>query len=270
MTKLEVLICTCGSEAPARIGDLPAVEGVAYIIACQCDECAIPQRLDRPDVKVRFTPTCGLSHNRNFALSCATAPYVLIADDDLIFYPEGLLAIIDAFESHPGISVAAFRSVQPSRRVYPACEHDLFTPYKYYNTASVEIALRRGEVARRGLRFSPLFGLGAPYLQAAEENIFLLNARRTGMRGRFFPIDIVEHPGLSTGERSESAPGMLRAQGAYAAMRYGATAPLRICLKAMRSAGPKMRNLLWAWQGAVFAWRRKKQILMPRKDPESE
>lgn len=263
--RLEVQICTAASDRMRRIRPLPQVDGVCYLVSCQGEPVEIPAFLRRDDVRVIFSPGTGLSNNRNYALAQACAPYVLIADDDLVFFPVGLAKIIEIMDKHADVDVATFRSVKPCKRVYPPAEHDLSQPYKCYSPVSFEIALRIDSINVRGLRFSPLMGIGAPYLEAAEENLFLLNAIRLRLAARFFPVDIVEHPGLTTADRSAAAPGMLRAQGAYIALRYRVSALPRFLLKAKRSGGRVLVNCHFIFQGAWYAIRHRAALLARKK-----
>lgn len=263
MTKLQVLVCTHTAQGLDRVArqTLPKVDGVEYVVSCQSPPAALPSALQRQDVKVFFTPTIGLSLNRNHALSHATAPYALIADDDLRFYPEGLQAVIDALDSHPEIDIAAFRLDSPSPRVYPQAEHDLFKPYRNYWPGSAELAVRTKSLKDSGLQFNPEMGLGSPAMHSGEESLLLLAARRKGLKGRFFPVTVCEHPAESTGSARQQTPGVLRAEGAIIALTYPATMALRILLKAHRTRGNTARNAWHLLKGAAYALAHRRRLL---------
>lgn len=263
MTKLQVLICThthLGLDRVAR-QSLPAVDGVAYLVSCQSDPAPLPAALERPDVEVVFTPTTGLSRNRNNALSHATAPYALIADDDLSFYPKGLKAVIDTLDKNPGIDIAAFRIDSPSKRTYPHGEHDLFTPYRHYCPCSAELAVRPASLRDHDVWFSPEMGLGSPSMHSGEESLLLLSAKRKGLKGRFFPITICRHPHDSTGQARQDSPGVLKAEGAIIVLTYPSSALLRILLKAHRSRGNTVRNAWHLLRGAAYAVTHRHKLL---------
>lgn len=137
--------------------------------------------LQRKDVIVSFTPSTGFSHNRNHALGLVTAPYALVADDDLEFYPESLIKVIDIFDTHPELDIATFKCESADGAVYPPGEINLWHGHKGYNVASIEIAMRVESVRRASLMFNPHWGLGSGLLLCGEENIFLLCARRRGL-----------------------------------------------------------------------------------------
>lgn len=263
--KLDVMICTCGDIGLERVGatNLPVVEGVRYVVSCQSKSRSLPSSLVRDDISVFFTDTRGLSNNRNHALSLVTAPYALVADDDLIFKPQGLAAVIDTFDRNPDVDIATFRCEYPFEKTYPKREHDIAENYRNYYLTSFEIALRTESVRRCRLAFSPLMGIGAPMLGCGEENVFVLSALRSGLKGRFFPITIAKHPDLPTGERDTGSPGVQRAQGAYIVLAFGATIVPRIILKAWRTPGCFLRNLWYIIQGALYGLCHRKQLMHP-------
>lgn len=243
--RLQVLISTHRSLDKAAAMTLPEVEGVGYLISCQSEPMPIPAALQRPDVEVHFSPTKGLSNNRNTALEMATAPFALIADDDLIYHADGLRAAIDAFDSNPGVDLFFFRFDGSSEKAYPATEADLGKDGYGYNPASVEIGLRMPTP----LRFNPDFGIGAPRFACGEETMLLLDARDMGLGIKFFPITICTHCGPSTGIRDQASPAVLRADGAVIRRRFPATSLARLLLKALRTPGNSLHNLHHLLQG---------------------
>lgn len=242
---LDVLISTidrAGIERVAAMG-LPEVGGVRYVVSWQRPEGEVPQALMRPDVTVSRLQGRGTSRNRNHAIDLSTADICLVADDDLRYTPAQLQAVIGAFEANPEVELATFRYTGTDLRVYPDVETDISRRCpKGYSPVCIEIAFRR-EVAQR-VRFNELTGPGDHTLQAAEDNFFILQAQRSGVRCRFFPITITHHEGLSTGCRPMS-PGVLKAQGAFIAVQYGITGPLRLVLFSWRARRSGRAASVW-------------------------
>lgn len=261
MGRLDVLICTYGSHGLERVASmgLREVDGVEYVVSCQSEEMPLPEALRRPYINVAFTPSRGLSHNRNNALLHARAEYALLCDDDVVLYPESLISLIDAFDRNPDIDIAAFKVDFSAGKIYPPDEHDIWQPFKGYDICSVEIAFRMRSVKEAGLRFNPLWGIGAPRLGCGEESVFLLMAKKAGLRGRFFPLVIGAHPSESSGDRS--SPGVLRANGAYICLEYPVTAIPRLVLKAWRMPKGFLRNLFYLAWGGVHALVHRRKLL---------
>lgn len=247
--KCQVLISTYKSLDKAAAMALPQVEGLGYLISCQSEPMPIPLSLQRPDIEVHFNPTKGLSNNRNVALELATAPFVLIADDDLNYYAEGLRAAIKAYETNPSVDVFLFRYDSPSKKIYPPVETDLHNNYRHYNPTSVEIGLRMPT----SLRFNPAFGIGAPVFACGEEAMLLAEARDKGLTLRFFPIALCSHPSIPTGLVLPT-PGVLMAEGAVIRRLYPLTGLPRLILKALRTPTPLIptfRLLLKGWSTPI-------------------
>lgn len=260
--RLEVLICTFGRRLEGlKERRLPPLPGVRYLVSCQN-----PQGLDlaeaarsleeRADIRVLFTGSSGLSNNRNFAFGAATAPFVLMADDDTDFHARGLLALADAFEEHPEADIITVASGHLAAGRLPGHTFDLSHIPRGYYPVSCEIALRLESLRRLNLKMSPLAGIGAPYLPAGEENIFVSRALQRGARGFHLPVTVFDHPAPSSGERIEGTAGGLRSKGACLRIGRGwFGALLRLPVEAARTTAPFARALLWLAQGYVYSIR---------------
>lgn len=255
--KLQVLISTYSPQGLERVGlmSLPKLSDVGYLVACQSAECEVPNSLQRDDVEVYFSSSIGLSRNRNFALSKSTSPYVLIADDDLIFSSERLKDVISVFDAHPRIDIATFRCRFPFHKVYPPEETSLPTDTRGYYVTSYEIALRTASIRRVGLSFNEHMGVGAQRFLCGEEAVFIHNALALGLSCRFFPITVVEHPDIPTGRRRCPSPGVLQADGVIIALNYKFTLLPRLVLKAWRVGGNVFSNFFHLLKGAMFQLR---------------
>ena len=246
---LEVMICTMGSEGIGRVArmELPEVEGVSYLVSWQQPHGEVPPVLQRSDVKIITSDDRGLSVNRNHALDAATSDVLLVADDDLRYTASQLKNVIEAMERHPDVELATFRYEGVNSKVYPEQEMDITRnwPKNYYVT-SFEIALRRESRAGQ-LRFDERFGVGAPLFHLGEEELLLLEARKKGIRCRYFPITITSHVGLTSGNR-EWTPGACRGMGAVIRRTFPLTCLPRIVLKAYRGCrARKVRFLTGIW-----------------------
>lgn len=261
MTKLQVLIATYGQEGLDRISQnrLPEIEGVEYLVSCQAPEVvpAIPVSLIRDDLKVIFSSSRGLSKNRNILLREAYAPYCLIADDDLDFIPEGLETIITTFDKSPELDVIALQYTNrdgKTEKNYPATSFDLSRPPKGYFISSVELAFRRDSVVGKRIFFNENFGVGSTY-PCGEEDLWLHDALRQGLKGAYRPATIAVHYGQSTGIRDISRPSVLRAQGAVISRLNKTTGLLRVILKAWRSSRQSDAGFIKCLLLALSGWK---------------
>ncbi|MBE6309964.1 MAG: glycosyltransferase family 2 protein [Bacteroidales bacterium] len=236
---LELLVCTIDNGIHnIKNLILAPIEGVSYLISWQHSEhftpYEIPNELKRNDIKIITLQGRGLSRNRNNALRNASGDICLIADDDCTYRPEYFNDILHTFQDNPAIDVATFKIKHCSEgKTYSSHSFNLKKFDKGYYVSSIEIAFRRNSVQGK-FWFNELFGLGAPVLQSGEDNIFILDAVKSGLNCRFFPIIIVEHNHPTTASTRTSNPGVIMAEGAYISIAYPITATIRLILKAHR------------------------------------
>ena len=214
--KLQVMICTFGADGIKRVAQSshPRVPGVEYLVSWQTDApLPIPDTLLRDDIKIYSTPTKGLSVNRNHALSKASAPLLLIGDDDADYRAEGLSTVIDSFLRNPHTDIMAFRFDSISiKKYYPDHQYDFGKRIKGHYISSIEIAFRKDSVKGK-IWFNEHFGIGAIF-PSGEEDIFLQDCLEAGLKCMYIPKSIVRHDASTTSERnlmSDSRPQTLGA-----------------------------------------------------------
>ena len=286
--ELEVLIASFGKEGLERLSRLtpPEIPGVRWLVSSQIPDGnfpPIPENLRRQDIYVKFSLSKGLAHNRNLLLDMAEAPLCMLADDDLIFSPDGLLKIIQTFDNHPDISIAAFKYKTlptPDRHTpdlflptftekpYPSTPFSLHRPAKGFYITTFETVFRRTDIASKNIRFNENFGINAPY-PCGEDTLFLHDCLTAGLKGSFFPIHIATHLGSTTGTREMAKPAILRTQGLLIPLQYPVSALPRLFLKAWRSSRESSRSvlsclfyLLKGWMDFIFY--RKKLFPSPK------
>lgn len=238
---LQLLICTF-NDGIKRIPDLllPPIDGVEYLVSWQQADDFTPHELpeeiaDRSDVEVTTLPGLGLSRNRNNCFLHASADICLICDDDCRYTPEGLRAVIHAFEQNPDLDIITFVAKNDSeQKFYPANSFNLKEKVRNYYVTSIEIAFRRLPVIER-VKFNEHFGLGSDMFGAGEEAIFIADAIEADLNCQFFPTQIVEHLGPTTSVTRAGEASVLRSNGAILYHSYRATMWLRLPLLAWRA-----------------------------------
>lgn len=241
---LDILICTL-NKGIVRIADvlLPRREGVRYIVSYQyTDERyleLIPEGLkSRDDVAVFKYMGQGLSANRNLAMEKATADLVMYADDDSRLIPEAIDSIFGVFEQHPDMDVAFFKAstyTGKPLKEYPNEELELTGMPKSHVISALEMVCRRQRV-QKTIRFDERFGLGTRFLTCGEEEIWMEDAKRAGLKMRFFPIKITETSTLLKKAMIYVDAGVQRSIGAIHYYKYGNRAWLRCLNFALKSA----------------------------------
>lgn len=173
---------------------------IIYLVVFQNTKgLPIPEYLNREDITVLESKSTGLSKSRNLAISNCKTTYGLIADDDIEYIEKGIKAVLKVIDTRD-LDFAFFkiRTKQGEK------------PYKDYPTneqvinelriiSSIEMLLNIKSLKLNKLRFDERFGLGN-YLDRGEEKILLFDMLRCGLKGFYFPIDLVIHPYESSGK----------------------------------------------------------------------
>ncbi len=254
---LQVLIVAYGADGIRRVaaGAHPAVSGVEYLVSWQKAECEIPSELERPDFRIVRTTTRGSASNHNNTLRLATAPLLLLADDDLSYSAEGLRGIIDAFDRHPDCDILTFKYDSDCPKRYPEIEFPITKAPKGYYTTMFEIAFRRASLPEN-VRFNEHFGVNCDFC-AGEEDLFLHAMLESGMKGRFIPETICFHPGPTTCDRKPQRE-LLEAKGAVFTRLKPYTWPLRMIAHALRAGKGRFFSYCSQWYSGVRKARRLK------------
>ncbi len=271
MTTLEVLICTIddGIERAMDVILPKPIEGVRWLIAWQMPPTEKKQLvqplLERGDVTIIISQSIGLCRNRNIALRHATQDICIIADDDLAYTPEDLAKIRNAYDNRENADMILFkyRSKICPKDSYPKGERDLKNFHRIHNyyPVSFEITFRREAILKSGISFNEEMGLGAGFVCAGEEAIFLRDAIRAGLNCRFVPQSITTHVNAMSHITRMHEPAYVRSIGVSARVFYPEWI-LRLFVLAARISIRNEQNyfktLRLLWQGADFA---KKKIL---------
>lgn len=263
----QILICTLGFKGIERIaaGTWPVIEGAEYLVSVQDPEGVMTDAdlapLRRMGMKAKITRAAGIGNNRNHAFDMATAPVVFLADDDLRYDAAEMQKALKEIAARPDMEMFAFRYSGPDNKYYPPNNVPLHKPHRGYWHTSFELAFRRQALVDAGLRYSTLISFGAPYLTSGDENLFLANCINRGFKGEFIPITICEHPDLTSGNKRQAEPGVVRSNAAIARVRCGLFGGLLRCpVIAKRSPAPTLKALVWAIQGYCYSIKHRKSL----------
>ncbi|MDE6321955.1 MAG: hypothetical protein K2L93_06600 [Muribaculaceae bacterium] len=178
----------------------------------------------------------------------------MMADDDLVFDVEGIKEMMRKLEAHSELDFALGQSTGGDAKVFPANEYDVFPLAKNHFVTEFELIVRLESLRRAGINYNSNFGVGNR-LGAGEGAVLLYEMRRKKLRGRYFPIVLACHPGLTTSERVALDAGVLEAEGVVVALNYPFTGVLRVPLmvwrRTRRFGGSFCRSLPCAFRGFV-------------------
>ena len=242
MLTIQFLISTLGERiAQAAKVLLPPMEGVSYVVVWQRNGIgsdALPAELkEREDVSIVEDNGKGLARSRNIALENATADLLVITDDDNRYDTAAIELIRNAFEKHPTAGLIQFQALtmegKPLRN-YPAFPYTYETRPRGTYFCSVELVMRR----KANLpRFDERFGLGAE-LGCGEEEVFVHEAVKRGVKMIYVPQPLVRTDGATTGGRFLTDAKVQKAKGAVLCILHGKVgAWLRLCSQVMQLHG---------------------------------
>lgn len=228
-----VLVCTIddGIQGVPQVL-LSEEEGVKYVVSWQqtqsCGE--YPVALKRSDVYVASWNGHGLSRNRNHAMDIAMSKLrdpledvvFVIADDDERLDAQAFPKIRDLYSRQPKLDVALWRMVDIQDghllKEYPVSAISYHRRPRSYYASSVEMTFR-SRLYLMGLRFDERFGLGSEKLSAGEEDVFLTDVLRLGLRVWIYPKILCSTSSSTTGSFVLDVK-VLRSKGAVYGYRH--------------------------------------------------
>lgn len=134
----------------------------------------------------------GVGRSRNLALSKANTEICLFADEDIV-YEDGYQNLIEQeFAKHPEADAILFQvEVEPSRKTY---QNDTYAKVTLWNCGrypAYSMAFRTQKLKEAGVKFSLLFGGGAPYSNG-EDSLFIRELIKKGLSVYKSPVRIGE------------------------------------------------------------------------------
>lgn len=220
---IDVLICSF-NKGVVKVDQvlLPPAEGVRYILAYQyTDERYLEMLPDslrqRDDVTVFSYRGQGLSANRNQALSLSKSDIVLFTDDDSRISEDTFSTLREVFSAHPSLDVAFFQATSYTGRLlkhYPTEECEVVAPTLEYSLSTIEKGCRRASI-QGIIRYDERFGLGTQFLTCGEEDVWVYDAARNGLKMRYFPRKVVETNMMLKQSMIYVDAGVQRSYGAF-------------------------------------------------------
>ena len=153
----------------------------------------ISDALLEQDVQIILDQRKGLSRSRNQILEKFEGDFLMICDDDIEYSKNSLREIMKVVESSD-MDFYSFMLFTPDGENYKEYKASTFVHNMktIASVSSVEIMLR-STVKKSGVIFDSSFGRGARW-PCGEENIFLADLIRKGLKGAFVPVKIGSHP----------------------------------------------------------------------------
>lgn len=134
----------------------------------------------------------GLSRSRNRAIENAKGDICLIADDDVRYHENYVDTIIRAHQRHSDYDIIVF-AVPTTNTSRAKSYYKKIKKMGYVRSlkiASFEISFKRQRVVDKNIEFNEKFGAGSGYHSMGEENIFIYECLKKGLKILYLPIEI--------------------------------------------------------------------------------
>ena len=141
----------------------------------------------------------GVGLSRNTALENADHELIQFGDDDIVYDDGYAQKVIAEFDNHPEADILLFNvKAQEGRETYWNMDFARVNWRNYGRYPAYAICARRQKLADSGVKYSLLFGGGAPYMNG-EDSLFLHDCLKAGLAIYRTPVAIgKERRGEST------------------------------------------------------------------------
>lgn len=192
--KLQVLLSAMFLKDESYIDSLNITTDAVVINQCDNDTERTVKR-KRPDgltqtVNYIETTQRGLSRSRNMAIKKAEADICILCDNDVEYLPDYENSIRDGFLKHPDADLIVFYIERKEKPVpnYPKSKRmGYLSVLKIF---SPEVAFKPQSI--KGIRFDERFGAGSGQYLMGEENIFLYDCLKKGLKIYYEPVKIAK------------------------------------------------------------------------------
>ncbi len=143
----------------------------------------------------------GVAKNRNNALKHRVKGAIcLLADDDIVYYPNSFSTIRQLFQEDNTLDFLTFKI-----KTFSGKDYKNYKSYAFQHTLKtlsiigiVDVAFKEEVIDKYGLKFDERFGPGGKY-SIGEDFIFMTDAVKKDAKICYKPIDIVQHEDMGTG-----------------------------------------------------------------------
>ena len=123
----------------------------------------------------------GVGLSRNTALEASDHEIIQFGDDDIIYDDGYASKIVAEFDAHPEADMLLFNvKAQEGRETYWNEDFSRITWKNYGRYPAYAICARRDKLLQSGVKYSLLFGGGAPYMNG-EDSLFLHDCLKEGL-----------------------------------------------------------------------------------------
>ena len=188
MKNVEVLISAMNQHDDSIFAKTNVHSDALLINQCDVEEKS-EKHFSYGNLRIVSTTERGLSRSRNMALENALGDICLICDDDEYLYDDYPRLIAQAYDDYPDADLICFQVKRLGKKYSNKAFRVKYL--KSLRISSWQITMRIDSVRKAGVIFDLKFGSGTP-VGAGEENIFLFDCLKKGLKIYYVPICIGE------------------------------------------------------------------------------
>lgn len=192
--RLQVLLSAMFLKDESYIDTLNITTDAVVINQCDNESSRYIKRRSKgtEEQAVTYVETTerGLSRSRNMAISKADADICILCDNDVEYLPDYENRIMDGFNRHPDADLIVFYI---ERKEKPAPNYPKEKRMGYLSVLKIfspEVAFKRKSI--EGISFDERFGAGSNKYLMGEENIFLYDCLKKGLKIYYEPVKIAK------------------------------------------------------------------------------
>lgn len=133
--------------------------------------------------------TRGLSRSRNIAIEKSKADICVVSDDDEIFVDNAQYNIAKIYKQHSKADIIIFNVKNDNRNSKLKNKFHRLNYFELLRVNSWQITFRREKIVKNNLSFDEFMGSGTGN-GAGEENKFLIDAYKKGLKIYYYPYQI--------------------------------------------------------------------------------
>ena len=190
MKKFEVLVSALKNDPEQLIGRMNLESDAVIINQTDHDDKRVISLDNDHNVRVFENAERGVGASRNKALSKAEAEIVLFSDEDIVYDRGYEKKVLKAFAENADADIILFNiEVDERRRTYWIDKKTKVGRFNSGRYPAYSAAARLSGLKKAGVKFSLLFGGGAPYSNG-EDSLFFMDCIRSGLKIVAVPIKL--------------------------------------------------------------------------------
>ncbi|MDQ9094137.1 glycosyltransferase family A protein [Pseudoalteromonas haloplanktis] len=201
---LDMLFSTFDDRIVDLANRLPEQQDSVSIIICHQTDKALPKSIQlvfdsRSDIKYFPLQSKGVTKSRNFAIEQSQSDIIFFCDDDVHYEIDLYKKLIQAYKDNPESDFITFAYTKTGLGLHKftkiSYDHNFRSILK---VGTIEVSCKRSSVYKVNEWFPEDMGAGSKYY-LCDEPVFLSRLLKSGLKGRYLPVSIGEHPPESSG-----------------------------------------------------------------------